>query len=386
MFITQSLKVGDTDLLHNQILMTNRNTSCFCFLSLLLANLAFHLADAAVPAIFVFGDSTVDVGTNNFIPECRGKANFRYYGIDYPGSVPTGRFSNGYNSADSIAKLFGFKKSPQSFFYLLNQTSSFKHNIRCGVNFASGGSGIIDTTGFQLFTKVVPMREQIQQFSTVCGNLTEILGTEAAADMLSKSLFLISVGGNDLFEYQLNMSKNDPNLPEAQELLRILSSTYQIHLRSLYDLGARKFGIVSIAPIGCCPLERALGTGECNKEMNDLAQAFFNATEILLLNLTSQVQDMKYSLGNLYEIAYEVLHNPRSVGFKEAQTACCGNGSYNAESPCNRDAKLCPNRREYVFWDAIHPTERAAKLAARALFGGGAKYATPVNFSQLIGD
>jgi phosphoenolpyruvate-protein kinase (PTS system EI component) len=75
------------------------------------------------------------------------------------------------------------------------------------------------------------MREQIQQFSTVCGNLTEILGTEAAADMLSKSLFLISVGGNDLFEYQLNMSQNDPNLPEAQELLRILSSTYQIHLR-----------------------------------------------------------------------------------------------------------------------------------------------------------
>lgn len=102
MFITQSLKVGDTDLLHNQILMTNRNTSCFCSLSLLLATLAYHLADAAVPAIFVFGDSTVDVGTNNFIPECRGKANFRYYGIDYPGSVPTGRFSNGYNSADSI--------------------------------------------------------------------------------------------------------------------------------------------------------------------------------------------------------------------------------------------------------------------------------------------
>ncbi|KAF9682130.1 hypothetical protein SADUNF_Sadunf05G0076200 [Salix dunnii] len=301
--------------------MTNRNTSYFCFLSLLLANLAFHSTPAAVPAIFVFGDSIVDVGTNNFIPECRGKANFPYYGIDYPGS-----------------------------------------------------------------TKVVRMKEQIQQFSTVCGNLTEILGAEAAADMLSKSLFLISAGGNDLFEYQLNMSKKDPNLPEAQEMLRIISSTYQIHLRSLYDLGARRFGIVGVAPIGCCPLERALGTGECNKEMNGLAQAFFNATEILLLNLTSQVQDMKYSLGNLYEITSEVLDNPQAGGFKEAQTGCCGNGSYNAESACNIGAKLCPNRREYVFWDAIHPTERAAKLAARALFGGGAKYATPVNFSRLIGD
>uniref|UniRef100_A0A6N2M1D4 Uncharacterized protein n=1 Tax=Salix viminalis TaxID=40686 RepID=A0A6N2M1D4_SALVM len=118
--------------------------------------------------------------------------------------------------------------------------------------------------------------------------------------------------------------------------------------------------------------------------MNGLAQAFFNATEILLLYLTSQVQDMKHSLGNLYEITSEVLDNPKAGGFKEAQTGCCGNGSYNAESACNVDAKPCPNRREYVFWDAILPTERAAKLAVRALFGGGAKYATPVNFSQLI--
>ena len=91
-------------------------------------------------------------------------------------------------------------------------------------------------------------------------------------------------------------------------------SIWHILWQSLYHLGARRFGIEGIAPIGCCPLERALGTGECNKEMNGLAQAFFNATEILLLNLTSQVQDMKYSLGNLYEITSEVLDNPQAGG------------------------------------------------------------------------
>ncbi|CAK7355609.1 unnamed protein product [Dovyalis caffra] len=371
--------------------MAKGTTSCFCFLSLFLVILAFHLAEAAVPAIFVFGDSTVDVGTNNFLPTSQAKANFLYYGIDYLGSVPTGRFSNGYNCADRIAKLFGFRKSPESFFHLINETGSFqnrsfKKRILQGVNFASGGSGILDSTGFQLFTNVVWLREQIQQFSTVRGNITEILGPEAAAKMLSKSLFLISVGGNDLFEYQLNVSKNDPNLPQAQELIAILSSTYQIHLRSLYDLGARKFGIVSIPAIGCCPKERGFGNGECNKEMNDLAQAFFSATDILLQNLTSQVQEMKYSLANLYEISHEIISNPGASGFTVAQTACCGNGSYNAQSPCNLDAKLCPNRRDYVFWDSIHPTQRAAKLAARALFNGGANYATPVNFSQLVED
>jgi hypothetical protein len=33
-------------------------------------------------------------------------------GIDYPGSRPTGRFSNGYNVADYIAKTLGFNESP----------------------------------------------------------------------------------------------------------------------------------------------------------------------------------------------------------------------------------------------------------------------------------
>jgi hypothetical protein len=55
------------------------------------------------PAMFVFGDSTLDVGNNNYlagpgVPQ----ANKPYYGIDFPGSVPTGRFSNGYNIADYL--------------------------------------------------------------------------------------------------------------------------------------------------------------------------------------------------------------------------------------------------------------------------------------------
>ena len=32
------------------------------------------------------------------------RANHPYYGIDFPNSEPTGRFSNGYNIADFIGK------------------------------------------------------------------------------------------------------------------------------------------------------------------------------------------------------------------------------------------------------------------------------------------
>ena len=57
-----------------------------------------------VPAMYVFGDSTLDVGNNNYLPgEGVPRANKPYYGIDLPGSgKPTGRFSNGYNTADFV--------------------------------------------------------------------------------------------------------------------------------------------------------------------------------------------------------------------------------------------------------------------------------------------
>lgn len=41
------------------------------------------------PALFVYGDSLVDVGNNNYLPDPAPKANFPFHGIDYPGSIST---------------------------------------------------------------------------------------------------------------------------------------------------------------------------------------------------------------------------------------------------------------------------------------------------------
>lgn len=50
--------------------------------------------NSSISAIFVFGDSTVDSGNNNYIVTI-SKSNFPPYGKDFPGQVPTGRFTNG---------------------------------------------------------------------------------------------------------------------------------------------------------------------------------------------------------------------------------------------------------------------------------------------------
>lgn len=87
-------------------------------------------------------------------------------------------------------------------------------------------------------------------------------------------------------------------------------------MQDLYKLGARKFGIISVPPIGCCPAARA-GSNDssvCVEELNKLAQTFFQQTRDLLHTLSSELKGMKYSLGNAYEMTMSILEDPLAFG------------------------------------------------------------------------
>lgn len=58
------------------------------------------VAPRQVAALFVFGDSLVDVGNNNFLSSL-AKANYYPYGIDFPAG-PSGRFTNGETFVDML--------------------------------------------------------------------------------------------------------------------------------------------------------------------------------------------------------------------------------------------------------------------------------------------
>ena len=78
-------------------------------LQLIAVTISIQLALAAggntvPPALYVFGDSILDVGNNNYLPGADvPRANTPCYGVDFPGGArPTGRWSNGYNIADFV--------------------------------------------------------------------------------------------------------------------------------------------------------------------------------------------------------------------------------------------------------------------------------------------
>ena len=115
---------------------------------LLLLLLVFHFSGRAVgggggkvPALIVFGDSTVDAGNNNFIPTV-ARGNFPPYGRDFDQGVATGRFSNGRLVTDFLSEAFGLPSSVPAYLdpgYTIDQLAT-------GVSFASGGTGLDDLT------------------------------------------------------------------------------------------------------------------------------------------------------------------------------------------------------------------------------------------------
>ena len=109
--------MSDTFIPDEQSRLKNRDKSplptgtifTFCSSGGLLLLLAFVAetaqggAGASAPALYVLGDSLADVGNNNHLVT-PFRANFPHNGVDYPGHLATGRFSNGHNLADFIGR------------------------------------------------------------------------------------------------------------------------------------------------------------------------------------------------------------------------------------------------------------------------------------------
>lgn len=351
------------------------------------------------PAMYVFGDSTLDVGNNNYLPGAGvPRANRPYYGVDFPGGLPTGRFSNGYNTADFIAKCIGFVSSPPPYLSLLGAASCgggllVPTALTIGVSYASGGAGILDSTNAG---NTIPLSKQVQYFNATRSEMIAAAGSSDAVDaLINRSFVLILVGGNDLSafanaERARNRSGADLESHDAAAFYGGLVSNYSAAIRGLHALGVRRLAVVNVGLAGCLPVARVLdATGACAEDRNRLAAGFNAALRSLLAGLASPssrsgLPGLSYSLADSLGLMADTFAHPLASGFTDVANACCGGGRLGAEAPCAPNATLCADRGLYYFWDSVHPSERAAALRAQAFCDGPAQYTTPINFKQLL--
>ncbi|KAK4439783.1 GDSL esterase/lipase [Sesamum alatum] len=329
-----------------------------------------------VPAMYVFGDSLVDVGNNNYLQLSLIKADFPYNGIDYPGGQATGRFSNGKNAADFLAEKVGLARAPP---YLGQPEGVFVK----GVNFASGGAGIFNTTDETLIKHTIPLAHQLGHFYTVRQRLAKELGSNVQ-EHLSKSLFPVVIGSNDIINY-FRTGSDASQKYSPQQYVTLMVSNFKQLLKGMYGLGARKFVVTGIALIGCAPKQRYPSpTSECNKDVNYWAKKYNDELTPMLHELKTELKDFQYSYFDTYSVFTDFIQTPATYGFNDTKSACCGLGKLRAKFPCTPLALFCSERSAHLFWDVYHPTETAARIFIDMLWRGSGNYTFPMTVEELI--
>ncbi|XP_039000595.1 GDSL esterase/lipase EXL3-like [Hibiscus syriacus] len=308
-----------------------------------------------VPAVIVFGDSIVDAGNNNHL-QTLIRCNFLPYGQDFDGGIPTGRFCNGKIPSDLVAEELGIKDILPAYL----DPNLKPQDLITGVTFASGGTGYDPLT--PQLASVISMSAQLDLFKEYTAKLKQLVGEERANFILSKSLYLVVAGSDDIANtyFALRARKLQYDIPAYTDLM-LNSAT--LFLKELYGLGARRIGVFSTPPIGCVPSQRTLAGGikrECANDYNVAARLFNAKLSAALNSLERSMAYGKFVYVDVYNPLLDLIKTPQKYGFEVANKGCCGTGNIEVAVLCNKlSPSTCPDVSKYIFWDSYHPTEKA---------------------------
>ncbi|XP_013626188.1 PREDICTED: GDSL esterase/lipase 5 [Brassica oleracea var. oleracea] len=322
--------------------------------------------DDNVTALFIFGDSFLDAGNNNYINTTTlDQANFPPYGQTFFG-LPTGRFSDGRLISDFIAE---YAKLPLIPPFLEPGDSQKK---LCGVNFASAGAGALVET-FQ--GSVISLRTQLDHYKKVERLWRIKFGKEESKKRISRAVYLISIGSND---YSSPFLTNQSLSFSMSQHVDIVIGNLTTFIHEIYKIGGRKFGFLNVPDLGCFPALRILKqkNDSCLRDASILASIHNKALSNLLFKMQRQVKGFKFSLFDMNKSLKLRMDHPSKFGFKEGEEACCGTGKWRGVFSCGgkrivKEYKLCENPDDYIFWDSLHLTQNTYKQFANLIWNGG---------------
>ena len=273
--------------------------------------LSLSLPAAAIPAysdLFVFGDSLVDAGNTQQLVVGLGGADPAPAAAGYF----DGRFQNGINFADVLN-------------FAIEGTNS-DNSLAGGDNYSYGGARARATAD------VVPdLVAQVGQFSTAVGGLAD-----------PNALYLINVGGNDIFDILSNPG-------QATAIGTAAVTAIATSVLTLQSLGAEHILFVGIGDVGSPPSANgfeAIGRS-ASIQLNAAIQA----------NLPAGVT--YFDTIGFFDL---VTANPTAFGLPNGlltEVSCLNGGGAPPAGPPTCDA--------YTFFDNTHPTTQISQVLGNEL-------------------
>ncbi|XP_022632257.1 GDSL esterase/lipase 7 [Vigna radiata var. radiata] len=326
------------------------------------------------PALYLFGDSSIDNGNNNLLPTL-ARANFFPYGIDFPRGS-TGRFTDGKTIADFIAEYLGLPYPPP--YISMGSSRSLT-----GINYASASCGILPETGAN-FGRCLNLRDQVNLFqNTVEKDLAEMINNSTQlCEHLSKSMYVFITGTNDYISKYLGTTYSGTDkIYQSISFADLLIATLSDQFKRIYNLGGRKIVISEIRPVGCIP--RISRGNPCVEELNQMVTHYNERLPPLLKTLTSTLPGSTFLLIRSNSIEYDAIKNPSKYGLSDVSNTCCRSNWGNGSAGCVPLSTPCQNRSQYVFWDGFHLTETVHSIISSQCISDRS-VCTPVTIEELV--
>ncbi len=274
-------------------------------------------AQADFDRLVVFGDSLSDTG------------NLASVTANFPFPFFENRISDGPVLVDYLAAQLGLQARA-------SQESA-------GNNFAVAGGNIVGVDREDLSS-------QISSF---------LARTNSDDQTNSASLYFVMMGGNDLRDIR---SLNSPITAQAR--IDAVLDQLELQLTRLYDAGARTFLVANVANIGRIP--ETLARQNQDPDIAARAEAYvrlFNRGLVLRLDEFKRKSGVSLNLFDLFAELETLIENADALGFTQTEVGCFRLDGFRFESDCLFGARF----DRFVFFDSIHPTGKANRLASAGL-------------------
>lgn len=167
-----------------------------------------------------------------------------------------------------------------------------------------------------LLQSTVTLRQQIHYFKEYKARLRRAKGAAAADHIITRSLYIFSVGASDfLGNYLLYpIRRRRFTLPEYEAFL---VGAAELAVRHVYGLGARRVRIVGLPPLGCLPLLRTLNRarpGECSAGHNTVAMRFNRRLRALVWKLNLELPGAQVVYVDQYHLLAAMIDKPWEYG------------------------------------------------------------------------
>lgn len=282
-------------------------------------------ANPYISTIYAFGDSLSDTG-NVYVGSQNMQPSAPYY---------NGQYSNGPTWVQGVSAGLGL--------------APLNPSLAGGNDYAFGGA----TTSYAptVFADVPNLTQQITSFST----------TLAGKSALPSGLYTVWIGANDIFNILGSTAGACVTDPSGCVLGAAQAEANDIG--TLSSLGATNFLVPLVPNLGATPIiataDAFVGAGGTLQTFATfLSQSYNDALKADLASLAT-TPGIHLAFLDTFALLDNAIVNPSALGLTNVTDACYTGGETGG-------GPVCANPNQYLFWDAIHPTETGHTLIAQA--------------------